>query len=332
MLTDFPPYQPHVNLGIHPDYGIIATTPTRLPAASWMLERLDFHPVPDHPTMFALNDQAHDGHTRTEQAIATLRMVGYEVNADAFLYPGEVGAPFYEMVPDRTALLPPVVAPDVAFAEHPWLGVIAATADTPNAVEHGKPILEANGWRHDAEADIYVLPTEVDRRTSLDRVAQAVTTMHRSDDLHVALQPALAEGVASRTASTTHGFRPVDQFPTRKFTVGDAARATSPALASRPPAAAVPQNSATAVSPAEQVEGYSWEIQAVQRDLANRDAPHPGRIHPTPPSVRTSTSSEGRVAAALATSPAATRVLTSHPIEAAPAPAAGRVSPATPRR
>jgi hypothetical protein len=210
-----------------------------MPAASWMLDRLDFRPVSDGATLFALDDQARDGRTRTEQAIATLRMAGYEVDAEAFVH---------QAVPDPTGPLRPVVEPDVAFAEHPWLGIVAATTDTPAAATHGKPVLEANGWRYEEGSDIYVLPIAVDRRTALDRLAQAVTTMHHNDDLRVTLQYALAEAVAVRTTSTARGLAPVDQLPVRTFALDTAARATSPALAGRPPSAASPPAAPAAAS------------------------------------------------------------------------------------
>lgn len=255
MPTALPPHQPDVSLGIHPEHGIVATTPTQRPAASWMLERLDFHPVPGHPTLFMLKNQARDGHTRAAQAIATLRMVGYEVNANVILDP-DLTSP-HPVTSAHTTPPRPAVGPDVAFAEHPWLGVIAATSDTANATDHAKPILEANGWQHDQEADVYILPPGVDRRTVLDRVAQAVTTMQHTNDLQVALQPALAHTVAARATSMTHAYAQVNDFPTRKFAVGDAARTTSPALAAQPPTPAALPAAPAAAPPANPRIGFA---------------------------------------------------------------------------
>ncbi|WP_405361936.1 hypothetical protein OG535_29180 [Kitasatospora sp. NBC_00085] len=83
---------------------------------------------------------------------------------------------------------------------------------------------------------------------------------------------------------------------------------------------------------AEQADGYVQEIRAMRGDLADRHAPHPGRLRPTPQPARAEAANHARVAAALATSPASTRTLTGHPVEAAIAAAATPVRTTTPRR
>ncbi|WP_441245291.1 hypothetical protein [Kitasatospora sp. McL0602] len=82
----------------------------------------------------------------------------------------------------------------------------------------------------------------------------------------------------------------------------------------------------------EHVGGYVREVRAMRGDLADRHAPHPGRSRPALPPVRAMVADEARVAAALASSPTATRTLTGHPVEAALAAAAAAVRPAGPRR
>ncbi len=52
----------------------------------------------------------------------------------------------------------PCADPEVAFAEHPQLGIVAATSDHSSALG-GQLILEEHGWRLDPNLDIYTLPT-----------------------------------------------------------------------------------------------------------------------------------------------------------------------------
>ncbi|MFD8087094.1 hypothetical protein ACFV4F_35995 [Kitasatospora sp. NPDC059722] len=112
--------------------------------------------------------------------------------------------------------------PEVAFAEHPRLGIVAATADTINAVERGGAILEAHGWQFNHVLDVYTLSAGTVRGESLERLAAATTAMHRAGDLRVAVQPQLAEDVTARRAP----LRPT--FTTHKFRVEEGALAPRP--------------------------------------------------------------------------------------------------------
>jgi hypothetical protein len=233
---------PDVAVGRHPDFGIVAANPKQLAASTWMLKGFDFHPVPDHPNLYALANQQRDGQGRATRAVALLRKAGYRVDVDAAFDPSLASGP----APARDR--PPRVEPDVAFAEHPQLGVVAATADGSSALS-GRLILEEHGWRHNPSLDIYTLPITTDRSQALGKVATATLTMHRAD-LQVAVQPLLAQDVAGRrspapTAAAHH--ERSQGFTTHKFPVGAAALAASPARAGLPgkapvatPAAASP--------------------------------------------------------------------------------------------
>jgi hypothetical protein len=215
---------PDVAVGRHPDYGIVAANPKQLAASTWMLNRFDFHPVPGHPTLYALADQQKDGQGRATRAVALLRRAGYQVDVDSAFEPSLASEPA------RARDRPPQVEPDVAFAEHPQLGIVAATADTINAVERGGAILESHGWRFNHALDIYTLPITTDRSEALGKVAAATVSMHRSS-LQVAVQPPLAQDVAARRppapASTA-------AFTTYRFPLSAAALASSPARAGLP--------------------------------------------------------------------------------------------------
>jgi hypothetical protein len=76
------------------------------------------------------------------------------VDVDAAFDPSPTSGP----APARDR--PPRVEPDVAFAEHPQLGVVAATADGASL---GGQLLEEHGWRHNPSLDIYTLPITTDR-------------------------------------------------------------------------------------------------------------------------------------------------------------------------
>lgn len=67
---------PDAAFGHHPHYGIVAANPKQLASSEWVLKRLDFHPVPDQPTLYALTDQQRDGQGRTTRAVALLRQAG----------------------------------------------------------------------------------------------------------------------------------------------------------------------------------------------------------------------------------------------------------------
>ncbi|MGW2613305.1 hypothetical protein [Streptomyces sp. NPDC001500] len=220
---------PDIVVGRHPGFGIVAANPKQLAASTWMLKGFDFHPVPDHPNLYALANQQRDGRGRTTRAVALLRKAGYRVDVDAAFDPSLTSGP----APARDR--PPRVEPDVAFAEHPRLGVIAATADGSSALG-GPLILEEHGWRHNPGLDIYTLPTTTDRSEALDKVATATLAMHRAD-LQVAMQPLLAQDIAARRspAPTTGARHQRSQgFTTRKFPISAAALAASPTRAGLP--------------------------------------------------------------------------------------------------
>ncbi|MFE7334776.1 hypothetical protein [Streptomyces griseus] len=159
-------------------------------ATAWMLARFDFHPVPDQPTLYALADQQRDGQGRTSRAVALLRDAGYQVDVDAAFDPSLASRanPARERAPHAD--------PEVAFAEHPRFGIVAATSDHSSALG-GRLILEENGWRLDPNLDIYTLPVAADRTESLQKVASTTVATHRSG-LQVAVQPRLAQDVAVR--------------------------------------------------------------------------------------------------------------------------------------
>ncbi|WP_371659506.1 hypothetical protein [Streptomyces sp. NBC_00280] len=235
---------PDIAVGRHPDFGIVASSPKQLTAKSWMLKGFDFHPVPDHPNLYALANQQRDGQDRATRAVALLRKAGYRVDVDATFDPSLASGP----APARDR--PPRVQPDVAFAEHPQLGVVAATADGASL---GGQLLEEHGWRHDASLDIYTLPITTDRGQALGKVATATLAMHRAD-LQVAVQPLLAQDIAGRrslapTAAARH--ERSGGFATHKFPFNTAALAASPARAGLPGKAPVfaPAASSPAVRP-----------------------------------------------------------------------------------
>ncbi|WP_251018331.1 hypothetical protein [Streptomyces sp. ISL-1] len=138
----------------------------------------------------ALANQQRDGQDRATRAVALLRKAGYRVDADAAFDPS--------LASDTAAARdrPPRVEPDVALAEHPQLGVVAATADGSSTLGTRR-ILEEHGWRHNPSLDIYTLPITTDRRDSLGKVAQTTVSMNRAD-LLVAVQPLLAQDVTAR--------------------------------------------------------------------------------------------------------------------------------------
>ncbi|MDH6145497.1 hypothetical protein P3T35_007552 [Kitasatospora sp. GP30] len=213
MLTAAPTQLPDVAIGHHPNHGIVASLPTQSAPAQWFLERLDFQQLPGNPGLFTLTDQHREPHQRAAWAAKLLTGAGYRVDTDMALAPNENTGTREQARSRLPATEPaPGTGPDVAFAEHPQLGVVAATDDTVNAVERGGQILEAHGWRFNHVLDVYTLPVTVDRGESLERMAAATTAMHRAGDLQVAVQPRLAEDLAARRAPaqqafTTHKFR-----------------------------------------------------------------------------------------------------------------------------
>ncbi len=78
---------PDVVVGHHPDYGIVAANPKDLPASTWMLERLDFRPVPGELTLYALTDPQRDGADRAARAVTLLRNADLRVDVDAAFDP-----------------------------------------------------------------------------------------------------------------------------------------------------------------------------------------------------------------------------------------------------
>lgn len=181
---------PDIAVGRHPDYGIVATSPKHLASTAWMLKVLDFHPVPDMPTLYALADQLRNGQSRATHAVALLPRAGYEVDADAAFDPSL--APSGHPARGRN----PSLGPDVAFADIPELGVVAATG--PQSTESAsRLVLEEHGWRQDPGLDVYTLPQSVDRNQALEKLARATVSLHRSD-LQVAVQPRLAADATTR--------------------------------------------------------------------------------------------------------------------------------------
>ncbi|MEU3792971.1 hypothetical protein AB0F07_24730 [Streptomyces fructofermentans] len=218
---------PDIAVGRHPDFGIVASNPKQLAASTWMLKGFDFHPVSDHPNLYALANQQRDGQGRATRAVGLLRKAGYRVDADAAFDPSPASSP--AAARDR----PPRVEPNVAFAEHPQLGVVAATADGTSL---GGQLLEEHGWRHNSSLDIYTLPITTDRSEALGKVATATLAMHRVA-LQVAVQPLLAQDVAGCRPSgpmtagrheRSRGFT-THKFPARAGLSGKAPVATTAA-------------------------------------------------------------------------------------------------------
>ncbi|MGW1104295.1 hypothetical protein [Streptomyces sp. NPDC002540] len=224
---------PDLAFGNHPLYGIVAANPKNLAASTWMLKGFDFHPVPDQPTLYALANQERDGQGRTARAVALLRKSGYRVDVDAALNPSL--APDAAPVRDRVAL----GEPDVAFAEYPRLGIVAAIDDRASGLT-GLALVE-HGWRHNPSLDIYTLPATTGRDEALGKVAGATLALSRSG-VPVAVQPRLAQDVAARPrpapvaiASHERGQGPALESPVRA-----AALAASPARVGLPGKAPVP--------------------------------------------------------------------------------------------
>ncbi|WP_432075776.1 hypothetical protein [Streptomyces wuyuanensis] len=230
-----------VTVGRHPDYGIVAANPKNLAAGTWMLERLDFRPVLGEPTLYALTDQQRDGQGRATRAVALLRNAGFRVNTDAVFNPSLV--PDAGPVPSRA----PHAEPDVAFAEHPRLGIVAAIDSRASGLT-GLALVE-HGWRHDRRLDIYTLPG-ASRDEALGKVADATLALHRSG-VQVAVQPRLAQDVAARHRPAPTSSRDRIQSAGRSSPIVAAALTASPALANLPgkaPASA-PATSVAAARP-----------------------------------------------------------------------------------
>ncbi|WP_441245290.1 hypothetical protein [Kitasatospora sp. McL0602] len=245
MPAEAPDSLPHVTLGHHPDHGIVAALPTQSAAAQWFLERLEFQPVPGHRSLYALTDQHREPTERAAWAAKLLNGAGYRVDTDLALTPKAASQPARKQV--DAPVQPPArevdTGPDVAFAEHPRLGVVAAVGGSQPLSP--AVFLEVDGWRHHRELDIYLAPSAGGRAESLDAVAHTTVALQRGN-YQVAMQPELAEAVAARRAPapeafTTHRFR-VDEAvlakspAARSVTTANAAVPTGP-----PPAAADPR-------------------------------------------------------------------------------------------
>ncbi|MEW2093256.1 hypothetical protein OH769_27585 [[Kitasatospora] papulosa] len=242
---------PDLAFGHHPVHGIVAANPKNLAASTWMLKGFDFHPVPDQPTLYALADQSRDGHGRTSRAIELLRKADYQVDVDAALDPA--------LAPDTTQVRDhgPLGEPDVAFADHPQLGIVAALDDRVSGLS-GLALVE-DGWRHNLSLDIYTLPATTDRVEALGKVADATVALHRSG-LQVAVQPRLAQEVTARPrpAATPAAGRERGHVPARATPLSAAALAASPARAGIPGRAPVPAAVTTpAVRPVDPRVAYS---------------------------------------------------------------------------
>lgn len=232
---------PDIAVGRHPDFGIVASNPKHLAAGAWMLRGFDFHPVPCHRDLYAMADQQRDGVGRATRAVDLLRRANYRLEVDAEFDTFPVAPE-----PASAATLSQRVEPDVAFADHPRLGIVAATAD--GAVAGGQ-LLEEHGWRRHPGLDIYVLPPATGRDQALGQVAQATVAMHRAD-LHVAVQPALARDVTARRPPAPTRPAPRERSPDtdgrRLPSLGAAALAASPARAGLPGTPPVPAPAASA--------------------------------------------------------------------------------------
>jgi hypothetical protein len=211
---------PDVIVGHHPDHGIVATTPTPFAAGRWMLDRLGFHPLAANPDLLALDDPQRDGPDRATRAVALLRTAGYRVDADLALDP-ELAPPS----PQRAPAAPRRVGPDIAFAEHPRLGLVAATTE---GVPEAHTLLDAHGWQHHPRLDIYTLPSGTDRPQALTTLA-ATTAATQEAGLQAAVQPRLADAVAGQRLDHGATARSPANVPSAADTLArDRASASSP--------------------------------------------------------------------------------------------------------
>ncbi|MFD5437781.1 hypothetical protein ACFWJ4_37220 [Kitasatospora sp. NPDC127067] len=241
-----PTQLPDVAIGHHPNHGIVASLPTQSPAAQWMLERLDFQRLPDHPTLYTLTNQHREAPERAAWAAKLLTDAGYRVDTDVALASENTGR--HERAQARTAVVEPTPShqpdpgPDVAFAEHPTLGIVAAVND--HLPFNPGIYLDTDGWRYHRDLDVYFPPAGT-RAESLDVVAHTVMGLRRGS-FQVALEPRLAEDVAAhraavRQAFTTHRFR-IDEAALNSPAHQPApAAAAGPLGGNRPPAAVDPR-------------------------------------------------------------------------------------------
>ena len=218
---------PEVAIGRHPEHGIVAALPTQSAAAEWMLERLEFQRIPGHPSLFELTDQHREAAERTGWAVKLLKGAGYRVDTDAQMAPEVPNEQAREQArplaprPRQPPAADP--GPDVAFAEHPRLGVVAAVGG--NQPLSPAIYLETDGWRHHRQLDIY-LPPAATRAESLDAVTRSTVALQRGN-YQVAMQPQLADAIAAHRGDASP-----QSFTAHTFRVNEAALAKSPA---RPP-------------------------------------------------------------------------------------------------
>ena len=215
---------PEVAIGRHPEHGIVAALPTQSAAAEWMLERLDFQRIPGHPTLFTLTDQHREAAERTGWAVKLLKGAGFRVDADGQMTPEVPNEQAKEqarpLAPESRQ--PPAAdpGPDVAFAEHPRLGLVAAVGG--NQPLSPAIYLETDGWLHHRQLDIY-LPPAATRAESLDAVTRATVALQRGN-YQVAMQPQLADAITAHRDDAAP-----QSFTTHTFRVNEAALAKSPA-------------------------------------------------------------------------------------------------------
>ncbi|MFD5028241.1 hypothetical protein [Streptomyces sp. NPDC058373] len=178
---------------------------------------------------------------RTTRAVELLRKSGYQVDVDPALAP----SPTVETGPTPERV--PFGAPDVAFAEHPQFGVIAAVDDRA----FGRTVLALveNGWDLHPSLDIYMLPAATDREEALGRVANATVALQGSG-IEVAVHPRLAQDIAARHRPAPLQAEPRErsQGAPRASSVSAVALAASPTRARRPGKTPVPDPVAPAVA------------------------------------------------------------------------------------
>lgn len=225
------PASPHpdVVVGRHPDHGVVAANPSQHHVVDWYLEHLGFRPAPDDPGLHVLDCPPAEAITRTADAVGLMRRAGLTVHTDLALEP---------FAPDPVR----ATEPEVAFAEHPRHGIIAAISDTGSALDRGAEILLAAGWRYQPDLDVYTLPARLERHAALAVLSDSVRALGQRGHL-VAVHPRLASAalLARGTAPTTA--RPALARTTNTATLGPgspnpAPTGRSPALrpaADRPP-------------------------------------------------------------------------------------------------
>ncbi|MFE2426864.1 hypothetical protein ACFXJ5_08935 [Streptomyces sp. NPDC059373] len=78
---------PHIVIGRHPELGIVAANRHNTPVIDHVLRRVGFHPIPGRRQLYALAEPERDGIRRARQAVQSLRIVRYQVAADAVFEP-----------------------------------------------------------------------------------------------------------------------------------------------------------------------------------------------------------------------------------------------------